>query len=286
MNQPEKSPGMRVRMTEENLLTDALMIPPFDWGTIKGGRVLVLGIGGGCDIVSAYGLSTVIPRENGRKVFTGNTKGSRRFQTGLIQESEHIFMLPPEGTRIEAQETGWQFGTAKIDLSVPRGDDGITYLFRAPKKPEECRQLADEIRKMEVDFIVAVDTGGDVLKPAGEKPGRDQRMWRIIQESGIPSVLAVVAPGVDGETSYEEMRGLIEKRVAEGTCLGAVALDPLIPFFERLKGGYGKNRTPNLILRAWRGELPGPRSGWFTIPRHENPDIPKVWLKCALILTG
>lgn len=272
--------------TEPAAPLDGFPQAAFDWNRIRGQRVLVLGIGGGCDIVTAHALSTLVPREPGCKVFLGNTKGNRRFQTGLIRESDHVFRLPPPGTRVEAQETGWQFGTAKIDLAVPRGDDGITYMFQAPKKSDEAEQLVMEIRRLGLDFIVAVDTGGDVLKPVGDKPGRDQRMWRIVQRTGIPALLAVVAPGVDGETPWEEMRALLQARARDDTVLGVVSLAPLMPVFVRMQGSYGKNRTPNLILRAWRDELPGHRPGWVTIPRHARPEYPREWLCFAVMCRG
>ncbi len=259
---------------------------PFDWGRIEGKRLLVLGIGGGCDIVSAYALASLIPRDGGRKVFLGNTKSGNRFKAGLEAVSAHISKLPPEGTRVEAQEGGWQFGTAKIDLRIPRGDDGATYLIKAPKKPEEYAQAADEIRALGIDFVLAVDTGGDVLKPVGDKPGRDQRMWGIIQRTGLPSMLAVVAPGVDGETSHEEMKGLLKARLDTGALLGAIPLESLIPIFDQLKTSYGKNRTPNLILRAWKQELPGPLPGLVTIPRHEKPAYPREWMFRAVVFSG
>lgn len=262
--------------------SDGAWGPAFDWNQVPGRRILVLGIGGGCDIVSAYALSTLVPRTGSRKVYIGNTKGSKRFKAGLEKISGHIYKLPPEGTRIAAQEVGFQFGTAKIDLKIPRGDDGITYMVQAPKKHDETKEVVDELKALGLDSILAVDTGGDVLKSVGRKPGRDQRMWRIIRETGIPALLLVVAPGVDGETSHAEMTRMIAARIADGTCLGVVELKPLIPMLERFKTFYGKNRTPNLILRAWNGDLSGTRPGWVTIPRHENPAYPREWMKWAI----
>jgi hypothetical protein len=221
-----------------------------------------------------------------KSVFLGNTKGSNRFQAGLEEVSEHVFKLPPEGTRIDAQENGWQFGTAKIDMRIPRGDDGVTYLLKAPKKPEEIARVINEVQALGVDCILGVDTGGDVLKPVIGKPGRDQCMWDIVRRTGIPAVLLVVAPGVDGETGHEEMGDFIRARQQRRALLGVIDLEPLMPVFERLKNCYGRNRTPNLILRSWRGELPGPRPGWVTIPRHDKPAHLRETLRWALVFSG
>lgn len=253
-------------------------------------KVLVIGAGGGCDVISAHLVAVAlksVPGNESTRVVVGNTK--KEVKEDFVQISRHIYRVPERVVTIEPKMKVWR--TTLIDQSIPRWADGSPYLVIAPKKPAECDLVTAEIRALGFDHIVAVDTGGDTLSMTaasntGKVPGRDQRMLAILKNTGIPTSLVVIAPGSDGETSYKDMRANVISRLNLGNYQGWFPLEPQRAEMERLARNISRKRTPNIILRAFNRTLKANAEGLLQIPRHEKPFYPQAWLCCGMVFAG
>jgi hypothetical protein len=250
---------------------------PFDFTVDTGRSTLVIGIGGGCDIITACALARSIffRRNDGGMVVYANTK--RSAPRTLTEISRHVFRVPPEVYHNPNQRR-WT-GTL-IDQAMPRGDDGCPLIFTCPRNENDHADFASEIAELGFDRIVAVDTGGDVLSPNARSgdTGRDRQMLRVLARTKIPSILAVVGPGCDGETSAEELERCVRREAEQGGYLGAFSLQPLMNDLMTLSDPVGRTRTPRIILEA----MNHPPHELFRVPRHARPEIPSRWLRVGL----
>src|SRR5262249_36149269 len=139
----------------------------------------------------------------------------------------HIGRVSPQlPTRKTRRRT---FGTTLIDRGVPRGDEGCPWIFLIPDRDAE-EQLPGEIRQQGFGMVLGIDTGGDSLASGARsgEGGRDKRMLRVLRVTGLPLLHLVVAPGSDGESSYEELTGTFNTPVNRAHYRGAVRLDPVL----------------------------------------------------------
>jgi hypothetical protein len=173
-------------------------------------------------------------------------------------------------------------GQCWIDHSVPRGSDG-PWIVLLEAGAEDA--LVGELRSQGFDLLVGVDTGGDSIahKRGRGRHGRDQRMLAVLRRTGLPLLHVVVAPGCDGEASYEDLRDVLAEAAADGRYRGCFDLAPILPAFQRFRGSLGPTRTPQIILAAAEGQLVSPRDGWVTVPRGRQPVVPRSWLATAFV---
>ena len=98
----------------------------FDLLTLADRKVLVLGLGGGSDIISAYIVAKLIRlRAKAKSIIYGNTKTRNNGTLEMI--TEHIGRLPKEQS--QADPGGRILGTYRIDQTLPRGDEGCPWIF-------------------------------------------------------------------------------------------------------------------------------------------------------------
>lgn len=244
--------------------------------TFTGPRVLVLGLGGGSDILLAYSLSQVLFPNSRSKVFWGNTK-KRPLETDLEPLTTHVYRLP--GTQEEDGElTEDAHGSTAIDRRVPRGPDGTPWIFLVPHKRNG---LGPDLRTLDIDLVIGVDTGGDVLT---DLDGRDARMLRRVERCGIPAYLAIVGPGCDGESRYADLDRALSDSELLSRYRGALPVAALLPFFDPLsqRMGLEPDRTPRILSRVARGELITDERGFITVPRKLRPAVPRRWLETVV----
>src|SRR5207247_316759 len=107
------------------------------------------------------------------------------------------------------------------------------------------------------DRIIGVDTGGDSIasKRGRGRRGRDQRMLRVLRETGLPLLHVVVAPGSDGEATYNDLHTVFQEQMAAGRYQGCFSLDPVLPVLRSLSVSLGPTRTPRIILAAADNQL-------------------------------
>lgn len=259
----------------DDRLTNQLLEVPFAFPAVAGKSVFVLGLGGGCDVITAYAVSTLLDGTSARIVY-GNTKVG---PVGPVEElTPHIVRVaspPPEpGQRPRGR------GKAAIDHAVPRNAHGSPWIVRLDDEDAE-RALVGEISALGFDVILGTDAGGDSL---GRDPHeRDQRMLRVLLHTSAPVLHVVVAPGCDGESNVADLRTAMENRIASGRYRGYFALDPMLPVLREHSFGLSDARTPRIVLRAAAGELSRTHDGNVIVPRGCNPVVPPEWLANAFV---
>lgn len=190
-------------------MTGALFAATFSWPDLKNQRVLVVGLGGGSDAICAHAIA----RGLGPDVAYANTKHA--LEHDLIRVSPHIGWLP-DGAAIR--------GSTKIERRLPRGPHNSP-LVLACARDEPTDALARELAALAFDRVIGVDTGGDVLDttPRGNR-GRDRRMVEVLRRLAVPVLVAVLAPGSDGQQSSEALQSALLAEVAAGRYRGAFSL--------------------------------------------------------------
>jgi hypothetical protein len=263
----------------EDRLSARLEALSFTFPPLTGKSAFVLGLGGGCDVITTYAVSTLLGASAGRVCY-GNTK------VGPVGPVE---TLTPHIVRVTGQppEPGVKprgFGKAAIDRSVPRNAHGCPWIVRPDDEPAE-RALVGEVRSLGFDLILGVDAGGDSIAAQNGRGhhGRDQRMLRVLRQVGVPLLHIVVAPGCDGESSVADLRTSMERLLDSGSYRGSFALDPILPILRAHSGQLSETRTPRIILRAADGELARTSTGLVRVPRGCKPTIPPGWLASAFV---
>jgi hypothetical protein len=197
-------------------------------------RALVLGIGGGGDIVGAVPTSRYLRWLDIETVLGGLTweryvndpePGPRRFDEILdLKRLSHTVGLASAKTRTEkgirftesivAEVLGEE--TVLVDLN--EGVQGV------------IRGLNDVIEKLGLDLFVGVDVGGDVLA-SGEEKGiksmlADSMVLAAMVNLEVPAILGVFGCCTDGELTFEEFIKQVGKISEYGGLLGARGLTP------------------------------------------------------------
>ncbi len=205
-------------------------------------RPLVLGIGGGGDVVGALATAEVCRMHGAEPVVGGVTwerrpidprpgpraeseiEGARRLADGVLAASA--------GTRV--RESGVVFAESRMAELL--GEE--TVLVDATLGPA---QLADGIaaaaRSLGVDLIVFVDVGGDALAH-GDEPGLASPLCdalllaaaaRLAERDAAPAVLAgIFGIGCDGELTPPEVLERLAEVGAAGGLAGARGLTPAV----------------------------------------------------------
>lgn len=247
---------------------------PFTFPDLTGQRVLVLGLGGGSDILLAHAIAQLFP-PGARTVIYANTK--TRDDDSLDFLSPHIARL-----KLDLQAPGrGKHGTTEIDQMVPRGDEGCPWIFLHPGEAA-ANALTTEIQAQKFDRLIGVDTGGDCLAGRSES-GRDRRMLRVLQGLGLPLLTIVAAPGSDGDFTSTALHRAFTDQENQGRYRGFFSLVPTFPTLRATSQSLSNKRTPRIILGAVDGTLPADEDGCVTVPRGIKPKIPVAWLTSALV---
>jgi hypothetical protein len=253
----------------------------FVFPDVFGRKVLVLGLGGGCDAITAYAVAGLLDAGPGGQAIYANTKNGPVGQTEAI--TPHVLRItsptPLPGERARSQGRAW------IDHSVPRGSGGSPWIVLLDGDGAE-RDLVGEITSLGFDLVIGVDAGGDSIASKGGRGhlGRDQRMLRILRQTGLPLLHIVVAPGCDGEASYEDLLASFQRYVARGQYRGSLSLEPMLPVYRSFSSMLGPTRTPRLILAAADGLLKATRDGKVIVPRGCKPAVPAHWLTTGFVV--
>jgi len=253
---------------------------PFVFPDVAGRKVLVLGLGGGCDIITAFAFSRLLNGETAKDIVYANTKVG---DVGRVEPvTAHILRVA--GPLIESDRRVQGRGRAWIDHSVPRSPNGSPWIVLLADELAE-RELVDEIRSLAFDLVIGVDTGGDSIafKRGRGHRGRDQRMLRVLRQTGLPLLHVVVAPGSDGEASCEDLQTEFIQHAGAGRYRGCFDLGPMLPVFQSFRGSLGPTRTPQLILSAVEGRLARMADGRVVVPRGRKPVVPASWLTTGFV---
>ena len=238
---------------------------------IHGQRGLILGLGGGSDIISAYAVQFLFPNYKKAQIIYGNTK--RSLDADLIPVRESICRLPEKVGDLTEGESF--MGSTLIDQSIPKGFKHCPYIFRC--SASSLRSLPDEIVSLGFDFILGVDTGGDALidNAMSGEGGRDKMMVEVLKRTGLEFQVILLGPGSDGESTYYDFEDTVKRFIKSNRYLGCFSLEPLLPRIRDFAQNLSEYRTPNIILSAWKDNLEKNKYGWVYVPRGIRPAIPK-----------
>ncbi|MBI2566860.1 MAG: DUF1152 domain-containing protein [Candidatus Schekmanbacteria bacterium] len=262
---------------ENDWLDAAFACPP-----LAGRKVLVLGLGGGSDIIAAYAVAHLLRASRPASMIYANTK--KRDDGTLLPVTAHISRVAAEPSS-PAEASGPIHGSTLIDRAVPRGDEGCPWIFLLGDSGSKAEmELPGEIRQCGFDVVFGVDIGGDSLVPSASsgKHGRDKRMLEVLQHTRLPLLPVVVSPGADGESTYEEL--LDAFRAHRRRVRGSVPLDdPALELMRSLSVFLDPDRTPRIILAAAEDRLQWSPHGGVVVPRGRYPSVPRAWLLRALV---
>jgi len=255
-------------------------VVPFAFPRVADQKILVLGLGGGCDIITAFAISTLLDAERAEGVVYANTK------TGGVGPVEPVtrHVLRVTGPVIGPDSNVRGYGRAKIDHSVPRRPNGSPWIVLLDKEVTEG-ELAGEIQSLGFTLLIGVDTGGDSIatKRGRGHLGRDQRMLRILRQTGLPLLHVVVAPGADGEATREDLEAAFRDHAARGLYRGCFALELILPILRSLSESLSPTRTPRIILAASEDRLTHLKGGRVEVPRGRKPAVPRSWLTTGFV---
>jgi hypothetical protein len=284
-------------------MTDALMLRPMAAlpAAFRTGKVLVVGMGGGCDAVTAYAVAQHLPGLPADAAW-GNTK---RNPVGLEAVRGHVWRCGAQvGPLAEGENC---YGTNKIDMSMPQGPHGSPLVCAAPYIPKNggtvdaaavahLEALAADVVALGFTAVVGVDAGGDSLTGGidhGGDPstGTDQLMLRALRATRLPFVHLVPGLGCDGESTPAQLAAAIAAADAEGRFLGTVEMaggggagggaggEQWGATFLRYCAMLGPTRTPTLMAAAIAAAAAGGGNGaTMKVPRGIEPDVPVAWL--------
>jgi ribulose-5-phosphate 4-epimerase/fuculose-1-phosphate aldolase len=233
-------------------------------------RPLVLGIGGGGDVVGALATAELCRLEHGARPVLGGVTWERRP------------IDPRPGPRHEAEiENARRLAPGVLAASAATRVAGSGVLFAesrmagvlgeetvlvdpGPAPRTIAASLLAAMRALECDLAVFVDVGGDVLAH-GDEPGLGSPLCDAVmlaaaaelQEAGGPPVLAgVYGVGCDGELTPTEVFRRLDQLDAAGGCAvpPPARLTPRVA--ERLEQAVRAVPTEAsaMALRAYRGE--------------------------------
>ncbi len=199
-------------------------------------RVLVYGAGGGGDAVGAAYMYSKIKRLGGEPLLAA-----------LVWERHPLDPYPgpiPLEALIEAEPLGWSLArvTGGTRAIRPHGEVwpqiarvahslGVeAYAVDASKGGEGVLEaLRTAVRELGAQAVVGVDIGGDILALGCEEdlwsPLADAMSLYALANTGVPTLLAVHAPGADGELPPEEVLRYISILAGRGGLVGATGLE-------------------------------------------------------------
>ena len=242
---------------------------------LDSGTVLVVGAGGGGDIVTAsvfgyklrrLGFEAYIAAPPWERMVVDPVPGPIALDEvyGYLESGENYKVI--DGSSY-ALRNGNRVVFQAANVSAALGEPIYIYSL-SNGVVGASRGLLEICDRLDIDLVVAVDVGGDILALGDEdelwSPLADQvtlaslnTIWR---DRGIDVVLAVAAPGADGELDKEYVLGRVNEVSRLGGYIGAMGFDKSdIPIFRRILS-KAVSEAGQVILDALEGYV-----GWKVI---------------------
>ncbi|KAJ9457573.1 hypothetical protein DIPPA_29198 [Diplonema papillatum] len=297
--------------TMKTAMATTFNLPP----EFQTGSVLVVGLGGGCDAITAYVVAQqLLAGVASGKVLWGNTKRTRkRNESGGVDSYEGAVSLTPGGrilkvVRSAPIETGRNYyGTVGIDQSIPKGPHGCPFILIVPRvepggtvEENELKHLAAEIRALQfVDAIIGVDAGGDSLTGGIDhhgdpSTGVDQMCLRALKYTGLPLIHCVPGFGSDGESTVDQIEVVLKEKTADKTYMGCLSMANWSTMFRTMASGLDATRTPHIMADAIdrlnnnehsHSSVDKERLACLVVPRGIEPAVPIELLSRAYFMS-
>jgi hypothetical protein len=237
------------------------------------GRALVLGIGGGGDVVGALATARLCQRFGTDAVLGGVAwerlpidpqPGPRPLEEIVDGRplAEHIVLAGPDtrtvaGAIFAEAHMSRYLGQETVLIDILGGPDAVV------------RGLAETVDRLDLGLVICLDVGGDVLAN-GSEPGLASPLCDAImlaaaarlEERGIKTIGAVFGPCCDGELTIEELLGQLAALAAAGGLLDTYGMPSAVADeLERVVRLVPTEASAQAI-RCARGEI-----GYTTIRR-------------------
>jgi len=197
-------------------------------------RALVFGIGGGGDIVGSvptarllelHGVDVILGGIAFDRLPVDPMPGPRNLDDfeGIEKVSQSVALL--------TSETEFRDGVASTEMIVNRHTNrSVALLDITGGASGFKRGLETACSELDVDLVVGVDAGGDVLA-TGDEPGLRSPLCDSIVLSGVnacnwPTAIGVFGYGSDGELTQEELDNAIGRAARRSGLLGSWGLTP------------------------------------------------------------
>lgn len=271
----------------------------FKISEIKGNNIFILGIGGGSDVVGAYGLASLIKKLNPKSIVNFGLCVSRKENyLGFRKINNSLYQRDNSQSGIKNSHTSLRLIQEMADFDNYLPDPFI--IPRLPKYDKISNEygLTDFYQKLQTDFsvalnhinpdvLIAIDMGGDSLTCGIEDENSfDRSGLRALKRIGKPFIYAVFGVGCDGESTMEMIVNSLEKEYEANSLLGEFDLSDIIELTRIMSKSILKDdRTPNIIADAISSYYNlGDR--FITIPRHRKPQIPLSWITKGIAFDG
>ena len=236
-------------------------------------RPLLIGVGGGGDVVGALAVAEPLSRLHGARPVVGGMSwerrtvdprpGPRRVEEILepVDELAPSVLLAGPATRAGSGEAEAEVRFAEARVAELTGES--TLLVDPTQGPAAVAEgLGVALERLGADLLVLVDVGGDALAH-GDEPGLasplcDATMLaagaELARRGDLPVLGAIFGPGCDGEVTLAEVLARVAELAAAAGLAGARSLtEPAAALLAR-----AVERVPTeasaLPLRAFRGE--------------------------------
>jgi hypothetical protein len=230
-------------------------------------RPIVIGIGGGGDVVGALATAEALRLYSGADPIVGGVTWERRRidpQPGprAMHEIEDAQQIAPyvlaAGPETRVRESGVLFAESRMAAFL-----GVSTLLIDPNGGPIglAEGLAETCARVDADLLVFVDVGGDAIAH-GDEPGLASPLCDAVllaaaarlQASGHRVLGAIFGPGCDGELTPAEVGERLAEVGAAGGLAGARGLTPAVA--ERVEAAAGVVPTEASLqaVRAFRGE--------------------------------
>jgi hypothetical protein len=232
-------------------------------------RPLVLGIGGGGDVVGALATAETIRLYHGGLPIVGGVAWERRpidpepgpRSAAEIEGADELapgVLLAHAHTRVRGRDVVF----AESHMAEFLGED--TVLVDVLGGPAAIAGgLTEACARLDADLVVFADVGGDVLAHGHEaslgSPLCDALMLaaavRMERAGDVPVLGAIFGPGCDGELTLAEVSARLADVAAAGGLAGARGLTP--PIAERLERAieHVPTEASAQAVRGFRGAL-------------------------------
>jgi len=225
--------------------------------------VLVVGMGGGGDVVSSIPVRNYLMRRGFRVVMGAPTwerhvidpePGARRLDE--ILNIEPLSKTSALASRDTVSRSGVRFTASAVSEFL---NERILLLDPNFGVRGLIEGMTSAMEKLGLDAVVGVDGGGDVLASGSEKSVRsillDSMMLAAITSLDSPGVLAVIGCCADGELTLDEFLVQLAKVAQAGGILGIETMTPEDAAMMENVVPKTSSEVSRLILAAYRGEF-------------------------------
>jgi hypothetical protein len=202
-------------------------------------RPLILGIGGGGDVVGALALAEHLRLFHGADPIVGGVAWERRPIDPVPgpRSAAEIEQAAEIGTGVLAASAETKVAGRDVRFAESRVAEllGVqTVLLDVTVGPGRLADgLAVAVERMEADLVVFLDVGGDVLAH-GDEPGLGSPLCDavllaaadLLGQGGVPVLGAIFGVGCDGELTPTEVLDRLAEVGHAGGLAGAIGLTP------------------------------------------------------------